>query len=71
MANPNRSVYLAKKPRSLTLVSEESFPSRHEAEAFSAANKGDMVSRVSPYKTGPRNRPVTNFMVRFYSKVQA
>jgi hypothetical protein len=66
MANPNRTVAAAKNRKSV-MVRQEPFDAHHDAEAAAevARAKGETV-RVTSYKIGPRNKPITKFMVRWY-----
>lgn len=66
MSNPNRTVAAARNRKSV-MVREERHWNRADAEAMAEAarNEGATV-RVTSFKMGPRNKPMTGFMVRWY-----
>lgn len=69
MSNPNRTVAAARN-RKTVLVREDRRWTRTEADALAdqwrvGLGDGEIV-RVTSFKMGPRNKPMTGFMIRQY-----
>lgn len=69
MSSPNRTVAAARNRKSI-VVREERFAFQSTADdvADAARAKGESV-RVTSFKSGPRNKPVVRFMVRWYEAI--
>jgi hypothetical protein len=71
MSNPNRTAYMAQKPRKLVATNEQMFSTRTEAnsEAEKRKAQGETNVRVTALTTGPRTKPVRRYIVRTYVSI--